>query len=90
MRMFLTAKEAETISYGNIPEMSLISKAKMVLQGATNINAFNNLLYVVKKMKTLNEIYERYPKSVSEFAKWRELVKTEMQEAKARFPPNPV
>ena len=90
MRMFLTAKEAETISYGNIPEMSLVAKAKIVLQGATNINAFNNLLYVVKKMKTLNGIYGRYPKNVSEFGKWRELVKAEMEEAKARFPPNPV
>lgn len=90
MRVFLTAKEAEDISYGKIPELSLASKAKMIIQGASNLTAFNNLRYVVKKMKALNDIYGNYPKSVTEFAKWRETVKVEMEEAKARFPPNPV
>ncbi|HUC38638.1 MAG TPA: NAD(P)/FAD-dependent oxidoreductase [Candidatus Acidoferrum sp.] len=90
MRVFLTAKEAEDISYGRIPELSLATKAKIIIKSANNLNAFNNLRYVVKKMKRLNEIYEAYPKSVEGFAKWRGLVKAEMEEAKARFPPNPL
>ncbi len=90
MRMFLTAKEAEEISYGLIPELSITSKAKMIIHGVSNINAFNNLRYVVKKMKTLNDIYGNYPKSIHDFAKWRNMVKVEMEEAKARFPPNPL
>ncbi len=90
MRVFLTPKEAEDVSYGNIPELSLASKAKMIIKGVSNLNAFNNLRYVVKKMKTLNEIYENYPKSIANFAQWREMVNREMEEAKAKFPPNPI
>lgn len=90
MRMFLTAKEAEEISYGLVPELSLASKAKLVLYGASNINAFKNLLYVVKEMKKLNDIYANYPKGISEFAAWRKTVAAEMNDAKERFKPNPI
>ncbi len=90
MRMFITAKEAEDLSYGRIPELSLAKKAKIALQGAANIRAFNNLLYVVKKMEKLNRIYENYPRSPEEFQKWRELVNKDMEEAKTRFKPNPI
>ena len=90
MRMFLTAKEAEDISYGRIPELSLAKKAKLALQGAANLKAFNDLLYVVKKMKKLNEIYERYPKSLEGFQAWRDAVSRDMEEAKERFKPNPI
>ncbi|MCL4379412.1 MAG: NAD(P)/FAD-dependent oxidoreductase [Candidatus Marsarchaeota archaeon] len=90
MKVFLTAKEAEDISYGRIPELSITSKAKMIIQGVSNMNAFNNLRYVVKKMKVLNDIYENYPKSIEGFTKWREMVKAEMEEAKSKFQPNPM
>ncbi len=90
MKMFLTAKEAEDLSYGRIPELSLAKKAKLVLQGASNINAFKNLLYVVKEMKKLNDIYETYPKNIAEFANWRKAVAVEMDDAKERFKPNPI
>ena len=51
MKTFVTAKEASDLSYGRVPELSLTGKFKMILQGAQNINAFANLLFVVKKMK---------------------------------------
>jgi digeranylgeranylglycerophospholipid reductase len=90
MRMFLTAKEAEDLSYGRIPELSLAKKAKLIMQGAANLKAFNDLLYVVKKMKKLNEIYENYPKNPDNFQEWRKLVNKDMEEAKERFKPNPI
>jgi geranylgeranyl reductase family protein len=90
MRMFLTAKEAEDLSYGVVPDLSLASKAKLILKGASNIKAFQNLLYVVKKMKELNNIYEHYPKNIREFAGWKEKVSASMEEAKEKFKPNPI
>ena len=90
MRMFLTAQEAEDLSYGRIPELSVAKKAKLVLQGASNLKAFNNLLYVVKKMKELNGLYEKYPKSQEGFQQWRHVVRDNMEEAKERFKPSPI
>ena len=90
MKNFLSTKEAEDLSYGRVPELSLASKFKMVLKGASNVNAFANLVYVVRKMKELNEIYANYPKSPEGFEKWREVAKAPVEDAKARFRPSPV
>ncbi len=90
MRTFLSAKEAEDLSYGRVPKLSIASKFKMILKGASNVNAFANLLYVVKKMKALNGIYEGYPKDPSAFPQWKAMVLKEMEEAKERFQPNPI
>ena len=90
MKMFLTADEANDLSYGRVPELKLATKFKLILQGAQNINAFSNLVYVVKKMKELNELYERYPKSTDGFVEWRRKVEETVHEAKSRFPPNPL
>ena len=54
------------------------------------MNAFSNLMYVVKKMKVLKGLYEKYPQSTEGFEKWRAAVEAEMEEAKARFQPNPI
>ncbi|MDE1868648.1 MAG: NAD(P)/FAD-dependent oxidoreductase [Candidatus Micrarchaeota archaeon] len=90
MQTFLTPKEAVDLSYGLVPELSVASKAKLLLQGAKNIAAFSNLVYVVKKMKELNEIYANYPKSPEEFQPWRHRVDQMMEEAKSKFQPNPI
>jgi geranylgeranyl reductase family protein len=90
MKNFLSGKEAVDLSYGNTPELSLASKFKMVLKGATNINAFANLVYAVKKMKEFNSIYEKYPKNPAEFSGWKSVVAKEMEEVKEKFKPNPI
>ena len=90
MKNFLSDSEAIDLSYGNTPELSLASKFKMVLKGAGNITAFGNLVYVVKKMKTLNAIYENYPKDPAAFAAWRNTASREIEEAKEKFKPNPI
>jgi flavin-dependent dehydrogenase len=90
MKMFINAKEATDLGYGRVPELSLSSKFKIALQGAQNINAFANLLYVVKKMKVLNELYTNYPKSTNGFPEWRIEVERHMKEAKEKFQPNPI
>ena len=69
--------------------MSVASKFKMLLKGATNINAFANLVYVVKSMKELWEIYSAFPKTPDGFVDWRKRVKDKI-EAKGRFKPGPV
>jgi digeranylgeranylglycerophospholipid reductase len=90
MSTFVTAKEATDLSYGLVPELSIAGKFKMILKGAQNVNAFSNLLYVVKKMKTLNELYKNYPKSTEGFTQWRQSVEAQMKEAKEKFKPNPI
>jgi len=90
MKTFVTAKEASDLSYGLVPELSLTGKFKMILQGAQNINAFSNLLFVIKKMKVLNELYRNYPKSTEGFTEWRKEVEKHMEESKERFQPNPI
>ncbi len=90
MKNFLSTKEAIDLSYGRVPELSLSSKFKMVLKGASNITAFSDLLYVVKKMKELNELYANYPKSPKEFSHWKAIVDSSLDEAKNRFKPSPI
>jgi flavin-dependent dehydrogenase len=90
MKTFLTSEDAMEMSYGRIPKLSIASKFKLILKGASNIDAFSNLLYVVKKMKLLNGLYQNYPSSPEGFEKWRALVDKEIEESKARFAPNPV
>ncbi len=90
VRTFLTAKEASDLTVGNIPELSMTSKLKMVLKGASNINAFKSLVFVVGKMKELNRMYNEYPRSPEQFDGWKARVDKEIHEAKERFKPNPI
>ena len=90
MSAFLTSDEAINLSYGRIPKLSLASKFNMVIKGASNIKAFADLLYVVKKMELLNSLYQKYPSTPEGFEKWRATIDKEIDDAKARFKPNPV
>lgn len=90
MAHFITEEEAVELSYGRIPELTLAQTFNKILSGIANINAFRNLLFVVKKMKRLNKIYGSYPKDRKEFKNWRETVKVEMAEIKQKFRPNPI
>ena len=87
MKNFLTKKEASDLTVGLIPELSIADKAKLILKGMKNINAFSNLVFTVKKMKELNELYLNYPKSASEFAPFKARVVHEIEGIKRRFPP---
>ncbi len=90
MTKFLTEDEAEAISYGNIPEITIASTFNKILVGVSNINAFKNLLFVVKKMKEMNGIYSSYPSSPASFDAWKKSVNDGMHEVKERFKPNPI
>ncbi|MCL5433721.1 MAG: NAD(P)/FAD-dependent oxidoreductase [Candidatus Marsarchaeota archaeon] len=87
---FLSEQEAVDLTYGRIPELSLATKFKMILKGASNINAFANLKYAVDEMKFFNELYKQYPKSPGEFVEWKHKVLSEMEKVKKRFKPNPI
>ncbi len=90
MKNFLTSKEAEGLSYGKTPELSLAAKFKFALKGAANVSAFSNLLFAIGKMKEFNALYSRYPSSPKEFDAWKAEVKERMEDVKNRFKPNPV
>ncbi|MEM3405245.1 MAG: hypothetical protein QXZ01_02875, partial [Candidatus Micrarchaeaceae archaeon] len=67
------------------PELTLMGTMAKAIKGIANINAFKNLIYVVRKMKRLNELYKNYPKSISDFQRWKEAVNAEIEEANSRF-----
>ncbi len=90
MHHFLTEEEAVEISYGNIPKITIASTFNKVLHGISNIDAFKNLLFTVKKMQKMNEMYQHYPNAVHEFQAWKHAVNTEMTEVKEKFHPNPI
>ncbi len=90
MENFLSRKEAEDLAYGRTTELSMASKVSMALRGVSNINAFKNLVYTVKKMKMFNELYASYPKTPEEFPAWKSQVSKEMDDFKEKFKPNPI
>lgn len=90
MKTFLTTKEASDITLGLIPELSLASKFKMVLKGARNISAFSNLVYVVGKMKSMNQLYDAYPETPDKFSTFKKTVLNTIEDAKTRFPSSPI
>jgi geranylgeranyl reductase family protein len=90
MAHFLTKEEANALSYGLVPEITIASTFQKILSGISNVNAFKNLLFAVSKMKRLLELYKKYPSDAGTFKPWKETVEKEMNELKARFPVNPV
>ncbi|WMT48526.1 MAG: NAD(P)/FAD-dependent oxidoreductase [Thermoplasmatales archaeon] len=90
MKTFLTKKEASDLTVGMIPELSLAGKAKMIIKGMKNMNAFSNLVYTVRKMNEMNKIYENYPKTPKEFDSFKKRVVEEIENTKKRFPTSPL
>ncbi|HVA83045.1 MAG TPA: FAD-dependent oxidoreductase [Candidatus Aquilonibacter sp.] len=90
MAHFLTKEEAIQISYGLVPELSMSSMLTKIIHGVANVNAFNNLRFVISKMKKLNELYANYPKDASSFKAWQTAVNAEIANSKERFKPNPI
>jgi digeranylgeranylglycerophospholipid reductase len=90
MSNFLTKDEAVSLTYGMVPEISLASKFQKIISGISNVNAFKNLIFTVNKMKSIIELYKKYPKDVQSFKAWKEAVEKEMQEVKTKFPVNPI
>ncbi len=90
MKNFVSRDEAENLTYGRPVELSFAKKAKLVLKAATNVRAFSNLVFTVREMRAMNELYARYPETPEKFAAWKAKVKTEIEKAKERLKPNPV
>lgn len=90
MHHFISEKEAIEMSYGRIPELTVAAAFTKMLHGVKNVGAFKNLMLTVKKMKALNALYAKYPKTPGEFKPWQQLVHREIREAKEKFKPNPI
>ncbi len=90
MKSFLTTKEASDITLGIVPELSMRAKFKMVMKGARNISAFTSLVWVVGRMKTMNQMYEEYPENPEAFAPFKKKVVDMIEEAKHKFPSSPI
>jgi len=85
MRNFVTHKGAIAFSWGEIPELSLGDKIQQVALGLRKLTAFKNLAYSVSKMRALNELYEQYPKTPTQFGEWKKKVDTILSEIRTRL-----
>lgn len=71
LRNFVTHKEAVNFTWGEVPELSLADKIQKVAFGLRKLKAFRNLAFTVSKMRALNELYDQYPKTLSDFPEWK-------------------
>src|SRR5436309_3162348 len=74
MRHFLSGKEATEISLGEMPHLSPFGKMVKLFLGLGSYKAFRGLVYTMKQMETLNNLYQNYPKDPSQFEAWKHQV----------------
>src|SRR3990170_3555559 len=82
MRHFLSSKEATEMSLGEMPHFSAFQKIVKLLQGLGSYKAFKGLVFTIEKMRTLNELYQNYPKDPSEFEGWKSQVDSILHEVR--------
>ncbi|MEM0147556.1 MAG: NAD(P)/FAD-dependent oxidoreductase [Candidatus Micrarchaeaceae archaeon] len=90
MKNFVTLEEAEALAYGKPIKLSMANKVKLIIKGAQNIRAFSNLIFAVREISKMNEIYSRYPKDPAKFENWKKEVKSEIEKVKSKLKPNPI
>ncbi|MEM3180978.1 MAG: geranylgeranyl reductase family protein [Candidatus Micrarchaeaceae archaeon] len=89
IRHFITPDEAKELAYsGIVPEVSILGAAQKLISGLSNVNAFKDFIYIVRKMKRVTELYDKYPKEPSGFDAWSNAIYLEIEEVKKRFKPN--
>src|SRR5439155_1021552 len=85
MRHFLSGKEATEISLGEMPHLSPFEKIVKLFLGLGSYKAFRGLVYTMKQMETLNNLYQNYPKDPSQFEAWKLQVDSILAETRTRF-----
>src|SRR6266571_4115689 len=85
MRHFLSGKEATEISLGEMPHLSPFEKIVKLFLGLGSYKAFRGLVYTMKQMETLNNLYQNYPKDPSQFEAWKHQVDSTLAETRTRF-----
>lgn len=85
MRHFLSAHEATEISLGEMPHLSPLEKIVKLFRGLGSYKAFRGLVYTMKQMETLNELYENYPKDPAQFEAWKHQVDSILDSTRTRF-----
>src|SRR6266487_1738114 len=85
MRHFLSGKEATEISLGEMPHLSPFGKMVKLFLGLGSYKAFRGLVYTMKQMETLNNLYQNYPKDPSQFEAWKHQVDSTLAETRTRF-----
>ncbi len=85
MRHFLSSKEATEMSLGEMPHFSTVQKIGKLFRGLGSYRAFRGLLFTIERMRTLNALYQDYPKEPSEFENWKHQVDATLNEIRTRF-----
>jgi hypothetical protein len=53
--------------------------------GLGSYNAFRGLVYTMRQMENLNNLYQNYPKDPSQFEAWKHQVDSILAETRTRF-----
>src|SRR5215831_1445581 len=85
MRHFLSANEATEISLGEMPHLSPFEKLVKLLRGLGSYKAFRGLIYTMKQMEALNNLYQNYPKDPAEFEHWKQRVDGLLGDTRNRY-----
>jgi digeranylgeranylglycerophospholipid reductase len=85
MRHFLSANEATEISLGEMPHLSPLEKIVKLFRGLGSYKAFRGLIYTMRQMEALNNLYQNYPKDPAEFEHWKQRVDSILTDSRARF-----
>lgn len=76
MKHFLGNMDVESISKGEHPDFSGVSRMKMLIRGALNKRLAEGLKFTTQQNKLLTEHYYKYPNSPDQFDQWkRELIR---------------
>jgi len=68
-----------------MPHLSPFGKIVKLFLGLGSYKAFRGLVYTMKQMGALNDLYQNYPKDPSEFEAWKHQVDSTLSETRKRF-----
>jgi len=68
-----------------VPELGPGDKIVKLALGLPKLSAFRDLAFTVSKMTELNQLYDEYPESPSDFREWKKKVDAILNAVRTRF-----
>lgn len=81
----LTHEEAVDFRRGQVPELGPGDRIVKLALGLPKLSAFRDLAFTVSKMRELNQSYDEYPESPSDFGEWKKKVDAILNAVRTRF-----
>jgi regulatory protein YycI of two-component signal transduction system YycFG len=85
MKHFLGNLDVESISKGEHPDFSALSKLGMIIRGALNKKLANGLRFTTEQNKWLTEHYYNYPNTPEGFDEWSKKLHSVLDESSTKL-----